>query len=198
MPPTRAIPACPAWPPTHGPAATTRPPPPPTPPPGPGWSPGSSGVSRPGSLPLGPPARPASWRSPWPTPAAAGATTAASFLDPGPTPVGHLLSRRHRRPGDPMAAWSGRPQGRGQPRPRELALGTYPVVLEPNAASVLVQWLGWLGFGAKAYDEGRSFLVGRLGQRVCSPWSRWWTTPPRPTPSGSGSTSRASPNGASP
>jgi len=33
----------------------------------------------------------------------------------------------------------------------------------------MVQWLGWLGFGAKAYDEGRSFLVGRLGQRVCSP-----------------------------
>jgi len=53
--------------------------------------------------------------------------------------------------------------------PRDLAPGTYPVVLEPNAASVLVQWLGWLGFGAKAYDEGRSFLVGRLGQRVCSP-----------------------------
>jgi predicted Zn-dependent protease len=53
--------------------------------------------------------------------------------------------------------------------PRDLPPGTYPVVLEPNAASVLVQWLGWLGFGAKAYDEGRSFLVGRLGQRVCSP-----------------------------
>ena len=53
--------------------------------------------------------------------------------------------------------------------PRELAPGSYPVVLEPNAASVLVQWLGWLGFGAKAYDEGRSFLVGRLGRRVCSP-----------------------------
>jgi PmbA protein len=54
-------------------------------------------------------------------------------------------------------------------KPRDLPPGTYPVVLEPNAASVLVQWLGWLGFGAKAYDEGRSFLVGRLGQRVCSP-----------------------------
>jgi PmbA protein len=53
--------------------------------------------------------------------------------------------------------------------PRDLAPGTYPVVLEPNAAAVMVQWLGWLGFGAKAYDEGRSFLVGRLGQRVCSP-----------------------------
>jgi PmbA protein len=53
--------------------------------------------------------------------------------------------------------------------PRELSPGTYPVVLEPAAVATMVQFLGWLGFGAKAYDEGRSFLVGRLGQRVCSP-----------------------------
>jgi predicted Zn-dependent protease len=53
--------------------------------------------------------------------------------------------------------------------PRELAPGTYPVVLEPNAASVMVQWLGWLGFGAKAYDEAAASWSGRLGQRVCSP-----------------------------
>ena len=53
--------------------------------------------------------------------------------------------------------------------PRELLPGAYQVVLEPAAVATLVQFLGWLGFGAKAYDEGRSFLVGRLGQRVCSP-----------------------------
>jgi PmbA protein len=53
--------------------------------------------------------------------------------------------------------------------PRELAPGAYPVVLEPAAVATLVQFLGWLGFGAKAYDERRSFLIGRLGQRVCSP-----------------------------
>ncbi len=53
--------------------------------------------------------------------------------------------------------------------PRELSPGAYQVVLEPAAVATLVQFLGWLGFGAKAYDEGRSFLVGRLGQRVCSP-----------------------------
>jgi PmbA protein len=53
--------------------------------------------------------------------------------------------------------------------PRELAPGAYPVVLEPAAVATMVQFLGWLGFGAKAYDEERSFLVGRLGQRVCSP-----------------------------
>jgi PmbA protein len=54
-------------------------------------------------------------------------------------------------------------------RPRDLAPGAYRVVLEPNAVATMVQFLGYLGFGAKAYDEGRSFLVGRLGQRVCSP-----------------------------
>jgi predicted Zn-dependent protease len=53
--------------------------------------------------------------------------------------------------------------------PRELPPGTYPVVLEPNAVATLVQFLGFLGFGAKAYDEGRSFLVGRLGRPLCSP-----------------------------
>jgi predicted Zn-dependent protease len=53
--------------------------------------------------------------------------------------------------------------------PRELPPGAYPVVLEPAAVATLVHFLGWMGFGAKAYDEGRSFLVGRLGQRVCSP-----------------------------
>jgi predicted Zn-dependent protease len=57
----------------------------------------------------------------------------------------------------------------GGREPRELAPGAYPVVLEPNAVATLVQFLGFLGFGAKAYDEGRSFLVGRLGQRICSP-----------------------------
>ena len=104
---------------------------------------------------------------------AAGATTAASFSIPGRRRVGHRLGRGT-EPAladlDVAALGSGPPRKAVDSRdPRELAPGTYPVVLEPNAASVLVQWLGWLGFGAKAYDEGRSFLVGRLGQQVCSP-----------------------------
>jgi len=57
----------------------------------------------------------------------------------------------------------------GSREPRDLPPGTYPVVLEPAAVVTMVQFLGYLGFGAKAYDEGRSFLTGRLGQRVCSP-----------------------------
>jgi predicted Zn-dependent protease len=53
--------------------------------------------------------------------------------------------------------------------PRGIEPGIYPVVLEPSATSTLIDFLGYLGFGAKAYDEGRSFLTGRLGERVCSP-----------------------------
>jgi predicted Zn-dependent protease len=53
--------------------------------------------------------------------------------------------------------------------PRDLAPGVYPVVLEPAATATLVDFLGYLGFGAKSYDEGRSFLAGRLGTQVCSP-----------------------------
>ena len=53
--------------------------------------------------------------------------------------------------------------------PRDLDPGVYAVVLEPAAVAALVDFLGYLGFSAKAYEEGRSFLNGRLGERVCSP-----------------------------
>jgi PmbA protein len=104
---------------------------------------------------------------------AAGATTAASFsllVDAG-SGTGWAEGTEPALADLDVAALGERAARKAMDsrEPRDLAPGTYPVVLEPNAASVLVQWLGWLGFGAKAYDEGRSFLVGRLGQRVCSP-----------------------------
>jgi predicted Zn-dependent protease len=53
--------------------------------------------------------------------------------------------------------------------PRDLAPGTYPVVLEPAATATLMWWLGWLAFGAKTVREGRSPLSGKFGQQVCHP-----------------------------
>jgi PmbA protein len=53
--------------------------------------------------------------------------------------------------------------------PRELPPGAYPVVLEPSAVATMIEFLGYLGFGAKAFHEGRSFLAGRLGSRVAHP-----------------------------
>ncbi|MEW6031454.1 MAG: TldD/PmbA family protein [Bacillota bacterium] len=44
--------------------------------------------------------------------------------------------------------------------------GDYEVILEPAAVADLVGFLGYLGLGALALQEGRSFASGRLGQKV--------------------------------
>jgi len=44
--------------------------------------------------------------------------------------------------------------------------GDYAVVLEPAAVGELAMFLGYLGLGALSVQEGRSFLTGRLGERV--------------------------------
>ncbi|MEP6697167.1 MAG: TldD/PmbA family protein [Pseudonocardiales bacterium] len=55
-------------------------------------------------------------------------------------------------------------QGR---HPRDVEPGTWAVVLEPGATQVLVQFLAYLAFGGKDYNDGRSALSGRLGELVC-------------------------------
>ena len=54
-------------------------------------------------------------------------------------------------------------RGRG---PKEIPPGEYPVVLEEYAVGELLSFLAYMGFGALAYQEGHSFLRGKLGQRV--------------------------------
>jgi predicted Zn-dependent protease len=51
-------------------------------------------------------------------------------------------------------------------RPVAMPAGKYTVVLEENAVAELVAFLGWTGFGAQSYQEGHSFLNGRMGQKV--------------------------------
>jgi predicted Zn-dependent protease len=48
----------------------------------------------------------------------------------------------------------------------DLEPGTYTVVLAPEAVADILDFLGYLGFGAKAFAEGSSFLVNALGTRV--------------------------------
>ncbi len=50
--------------------------------------------------------------------------------------------------------------------PVEVPPGRYTVVLEPAAVAELVAFLAWLGLGAQSEQEGRSFLSGRLGERI--------------------------------
>lgn len=47
--------------------------------------------------------------------------------------------------------------------------GTYTVILAPEAVADVLDFLGYLGFGAKAFAEGSSFLVGAIGTHVVDP-----------------------------
>lgn len=51
-------------------------------------------------------------------------------------------------------------------RPKAMDPGRYIVVLEPAAVAELLLFMAWEGFGALPYQEGRSFLSGKLGQPI--------------------------------
>lgn len=51
-------------------------------------------------------------------------------------------------------------------KPRPIEPGEYDVVLEPAAVGSMVQMLAYMGLGAKPYQEGRSFMSGRLGESI--------------------------------
>jgi len=50
--------------------------------------------------------------------------------------------------------------------PISLEPGEYTVILEPYAVGTLVAFLGYIGLGALALQEGRSFMCGKLGQQI--------------------------------
>jgi len=49
--------------------------------------------------------------------------------------------------------------------PRTIEPGKYTVILEPDAAAGLIGYLS-MGFNALAVDEGRSYLVGKMGNKI--------------------------------
>ena len=53
--------------------------------------------------------------------------------------------------------------------PVSLPPGRYDVVLEPEAVIELLEWFSGIAFGARAWEEGRSFLKGKRGQAVTGP-----------------------------
>jgi PmbA protein len=50
--------------------------------------------------------------------------------------------------------------------PRPLEPGEYPVILEPYAVQDFLQMMTYTGFSAVALQEGRSFMVGKIGQPI--------------------------------
>lgn len=102
---------------------------------------------------------------------AAGSRAAASVLAQGATSTGWAEAGATSISGLDLAAL-GRRAGEKVllgADPREIPAGRYPVVLESGATTNVVQWLGWLAFPGRAYNEHRSGLSGRLGEQVCSP-----------------------------
>lgn len=50
--------------------------------------------------------------------------------------------------------------------PTDFEPGEYATILMPYAVSDMVGMLAWMGFNALAYQEGRSFVCGKLGQKI--------------------------------
>lgn len=48
----------------------------------------------------------------------------------------------------------------------DLESGPVDVLLEPPAVAGLLDWLSYIGFGGKQFNEGTSFLSNRLGEQV--------------------------------
>ncbi len=58
--------------------------------------------------------------------------------------------------------------------PQAVEPGAYTVILEEDAVADMVMFLGMYGFNALAYQEGRSFACGKLGEKVCSDQISIW------------------------
>lgn len=51
--------------------------------------------------------------------------------------------------------------------PQEVEPGDYPVILEPEAVGDMIMMLSMYDLGGLAVQEGRSFMAGQMGQKVC-------------------------------
>jgi predicted Zn-dependent protease len=51
-------------------------------------------------------------------------------------------------------------------KPIAIEPGAYTVILEEYAVADILRYLSYLGFGALALQEGRSFMTGKLGQQI--------------------------------
>jgi len=50
--------------------------------------------------------------------------------------------------------------------PISIEPGDYSVILEPYAVGTLLSFLGYIGFGALSVQEDRSFMCGKMGQKI--------------------------------
>jgi PmbA protein len=58
--------------------------------------------------------------------------------------------------------------------PKSFEPGEYTVILEPYAVQDFIQMMTFTGFSAVAMQEGRSFMVGKIGQQIVDPRVSIW------------------------
>ncbi len=58
--------------------------------------------------------------------------------------------------------------------PREIGPGSYTAILQPYAVEELLFYLAYMGLGATAFQEGRSFMSDRIGDRIAAPNVSLW------------------------
>lgn len=54
----------------------------------------------------------------------------------------------------------------GSAHPGTLDPGHYTVILEPPAVHEFLVYLSWIGFGAQPFEEGSSFMAGKIGEKI--------------------------------
>lgn len=59
-------------------------------------------------------------------------------------------------------------------KPQDIEPGDYECVLLPYAVADMVEMFGWMAFRAMAYQEGRSFICGKLGEKIVSEKISLW------------------------
>lgn len=52
--------------------------------------------------------------------------------------------------------------------PRAIEPGDYEVILEPAAVGALLEWMSYIGFGSKPFQDKMSFLAGKIGRKITS------------------------------
>lgn len=65
--------------------------------------------------------------------------------------------------------------------PQPLSPGKHTVILEPYAVAELLAYLAYLGLGARAFQEGRSFMTGQLGRQITGEQITVWDDGSDPT-----------------
>ena len=59
-------------------------------------------------------------------------------------------------------------------KPEELAPGPYTVILEPPAVADMLGFLAYLGLGAQAVQEKRSFMLDQFGKKIVNEKITFW------------------------